>query len=177
MKVSSKKALEDYLKNNKESVLNLGCGKSKPKNHFGIDIRKFDGVDLVCDLNKGIPLPDNSFKVVIAQDFLEHTLPQNNIKIMEEIYRVLDFGGHFHFIVPSTDGNNMGAFQDPTHFSYWNEKKFWYFFDDKFGNGFRSLYDIKSYFHPLGLETFYNEYNVTYVRGVLEKPKKESNES
>jgi len=162
--------LKDYLDNNENSILNLGCGKTKPQDQFGIDILNFTGVDLVHDLGEGIPVPTGSFKHIIGQDFLEHLKPEKSIFIMEEIFRVLDFEGVFHFLVPSTDGNNMGAFQDPTHYSFWNEKKFWYFLDDQFGKGFRSLYNINCKFKPLHLETFYNEHNVTYVKGALQKP-------
>lgn len=162
--------LSDYLKKNKASILNLGCGKKNPEESFGVDILNFKCVDLVHDLNKGIPLPDNTFKLVIGFDFLEHLKPESSIKIMEEIYRVTKPGGQFRFKVPSTDGNNMGAFQDPTHFSFWNEKKFWYFMDDEFGSGFRSIYNIKCRFKPMRIETYYNEHNVTYVRGIMIKP-------
>jgi hypothetical protein len=44
---------------------------------------------------------------------------------MSEIYRVLADGGWAFIEVPSTDGR--GAFQDPTHVSYWNENSFWYY--------------------------------------------------
>ena len=30
-----------------------------------------------------------------------------------------------HFVGPSTDGR--GAFQDPTHVSFWNSNSFWYY--------------------------------------------------
>ena len=161
--------IEEYLKDNKEPVLNLGCGRTKRPNEFGIDIMDIEGVDLVADCNELIDLPDNSFSMIIAQDFLEHIDPKKNIQIMEECFRLLKFGGRLAFEVPSTDGNNMGAFQDPTHYSFWNEKKFWYFMDDQYGQGFRSLYDIKAYFKPLMLQTYWNQHNVTYVKGVLEK--------
>ena len=163
--------LQEYFdfRGKQARILNIGCGRTKPIDHFGIDITAHDCVDLVADLNDGIPIPDNSFDVVIAVDFLEHTIPQKNIFIMEEIYRVLAPNGRAYCVVPSTDGNNMGAFQDPTHFSFWNERKFWYFLDGKYGKGFRELYDIKSYFKPVSLRTYFNEYNVTYVEAILEK--------
>lgn len=162
--------LKKYLELHKPTVLNLGCGKTKPPEHYGIDIEEYVGVDKVWDLTKGIPVLEGLFDIVIAQDFLEH-IPQGEatVKIMEEIYRVLKPGGSLHTIVPSTDGNNIGAFQDPYHVSFWNKTKFYYFLDDKFGNGFRSLYNTKCWFKPELLETFYNQYDVTYVRATLKK--------
>lgn len=160
---------EEYAHGREKLVLNLGCGMRNPPECYGIDIQDLPGVDLVANLNYGIPLSDNSFDVVIAQDFLEHIDMNKRIRIMEEIYRVLKPGGVLQFDVPSTDGNNRGAFCDPTHVSFWNELSFWYYLDDMYGKGFRSLYDIKCWFIPRHLETYYNQWNVTYVRGVLEK--------
>jgi glycosyltransferase involved in cell wall biosynthesis len=79
--------------------------------------------DFQCDLNDGIPLPDNSAFIINANDILQKI--KDPIKIMNEIYRVLDDGGWAFIQVPSTDGR--GAFQDPTHVSYWNENSFWYY--------------------------------------------------
>jgi hypothetical protein len=45
--------------------------------------------------------------------------------MMNEIYRVLVPGGWLISMTPSTDGR--GAFQDPTHCSYWNSNSFWYY--------------------------------------------------
>lgn len=44
---------------------------------------------------------------------------------MSEIHRVLAPGGWAFIEVPSTDGR--GAWQDPTHVSYWNENSFFYY--------------------------------------------------
>lgn len=81
------------------------------------------GADVVCDLNQGIPLPDNSVGVLRASHVLQKL--QNPQAIMSEIHRVLADGGWAMIEVPSTDGR--GAFQDPTHVSWWNENSFWYY--------------------------------------------------
>ncbi len=51
---------------------------------------------------------------------------------MSEIHRVLAPGGWAFIQVPSTDGR--GAFQDPTHVSYWNENSFLYYTDRYLAN-------------------------------------------
>lgn len=79
--------------------------------------------DIVCDLNYGIPLPDSSVGVLKAIDTLEHL--HDSISTMKEISRVLAPGGYAIIQVPSTDGR--GAFQDPTHVSFWNENSFLYY--------------------------------------------------
>jgi SAM-dependent methyltransferase len=96
--------------------------------YFSIDLR--DTADLVADLNDGIPLPDNSVGVLNASHIIEHL--QDKTKIMSEIHRVLAHGGWAFIEVPSTDGR--GAFQDPTHVSYWNENSFLYYTDAYLAN-------------------------------------------
>lgn len=76
-----------------------------------------------CDLNDGIPLPDNSVGVLNASHVLEHL--KDPVKSMREIHRVLADGAWAFIQVPSTDGR--GAWQDPTHISFWNENSFWYY--------------------------------------------------
>ncbi|NQU35193.1 MAG: methyltransferase domain-containing protein [Bacteroidetes bacterium] len=103
--------------------IDLGCGKTKPEGFIGIDIAAGDGVDIVHDLGQGIPMEDSSVDYVRAYDFVEH-LP-NKLNTMNEIWRVLKPGGTAEIFVPSTEGS--GAFQDPTHVSFWNKNSFLYF--------------------------------------------------
>jgi SAM-dependent methyltransferase len=101
-------------------IIDLGGGiNGKP----GCTTLDLEGGDITCDLNEGIPLPDNSVGVLNASHLIEHLHDKH--KIMSEIYRVLADGGWAFIEVPSTDGR--GAFQDPTHVSYWNENSFWYY--------------------------------------------------
>lgn len=84
----------------------------------------YDTIDINDEnLSEGIPLPDNSVGVISANHIIQKL--KDPIKIMSEIYRVLCDGGWAFIEVPSTDGR--GAFQDPTHVSYWNQNSFWYY--------------------------------------------------
>jgi O-antigen biosynthesis protein len=47
------------------------------------------------------------------------------VGMMNELYRVLAPGGWLMTGTASTDGR--GAFQDPTHQSFWNPNSFWYY--------------------------------------------------
>jgi hypothetical protein len=55
---------------------------------------------------------------------------------MSEIHRVLAHGGWAFIEVPSTDGR--GAFQDPTHVSFWNENSFLYYTNSYLANFIRN---------------------------------------
>lgn len=104
-------------------LIDLGGGHGCPDGWTPVDRTFADGrVGVVADLNERWPFPDNSVGAFRAHDFLEH-LP-DKMHTMSEIHRCLAPGGYLLSSTPSTDGR--GAFQDPTHVSYWNENAFWY---------------------------------------------------
>jgi O-antigen biosynthesis protein len=144
-------------------LIDLGGGFNKPAEYYvGLDQV---GADVTCDLEQGIPYPDNSVAVVRAYDFLEHM--RNPVQIMNEIYRVLVPGGWLLASIPSTDGR--GAFQDPTHVSFWNENSMLYYTDPNMAKYVR---DIKCKFQTSRTITWYpsewhKEHNVPYIDSQL----------
>lgn len=144
--------------------IDLCGGFNKPSGYTSIDL---EDADLVADLNQGIPLPDNSCGIVRAYDALEHLVDKH--KTMKEIHRVLAPGGMLISMTPSTDGR--GAWQDPTHVSFWNENSFWYYTRPEQMQYIRNT-DIR--FCEAILRTMYpSEYheanNISYVQAILEK--------
>lgn len=89
----------------------------------GFETVDLKNADVICDLNQKWPFADSSVGVIVANDFLEHL--KDPLFTMKEIYRVLAPGGWLLAKTPSTDGR--GAFQDPTHISFWNENSFLYY--------------------------------------------------
>ena len=112
-----------------ELKLNLGCGALKMEGFVNIDIRESVNPDHVVDIGlEGLPYEAESVDHVFAKDFLEHIEPKNVVFVIEEIWRVLKPGCLLEHQTPSTDGR--GAFQDPTHRSFWN-KNSWFYFSQK----------------------------------------------
>lgn len=103
--------------------VDIGCGDSKPDGFVGVDICPGANVDIVADISQTFPFEDNSVDELRAYDVIEH-LP-DRINTMNEIWRVCKPGAMVDLVVPSTDGR--GAFQDPTHISFWNINSFRYF--------------------------------------------------
>jgi len=115
-----------------------------------------EDADIICNLDDGIPLKDNSVGVLNASHVIEHL--KDPIKTMREIHRVLAHGGWAFIEVPSTDGR--GAWQDPTHVSYWNENSFWYYTKQSHAQFIRNK-DIK--FSCMRLETNWWDSNIAVV--------------
>lgn len=106
--------------------LNLGCGRRKLAGYINIDMRAEVEPDKMLDVaKKGLkPWGDNTVDEVRAYDFLEHVPPDQVIFVIDEIWRVLKPNGRFEHFTPSTDGR--GAWQDPTHRSWWNINSWFY---------------------------------------------------
>lgn len=96
------------------------------------DLQPGPGVT-VCDLAGPWPWADGSVGVLRASHVFEH-LPEA-IHTMNEAWRVLAPGGWLFVAVPSTDGR--GAWQDPTHCSWWNERSFPYYTTERYGRYIR----------------------------------------
>lgn len=101
----------------------LGGGTHTQNGWVNLDILDLPSVDIVCDLNKKIPLPDNSVVEVKARHILEHL--DDTVKIMEEIWRVCK--PNARVFIKSPYYASIGAFKDPTHKSFFTERTFEYF--------------------------------------------------
>jgi len=121
-------------------ILNLGCGFKKYEDAINCDINFDCNPDIVCD---GLQLPfgDASVDSILAFDFLEHIPNEKRIDIIEEIWRVLKVDGIFESATPDAE-YGQGAFQDPTHLSFWCENSWLYYSMDRL----RKLYNIKANF-------------------------------
>lgn len=98
----------------------LGGRMNAAKGFETVDLKD---ADIVCDLNGSWPFRNGSVGAVRAYDVFEHL--RDPLHTMKELHRVLAPGGYAIIQVPSTDGR--GAFQDPTHVSFWNENSFLYY--------------------------------------------------
>ena len=133
-----------------------------PKNKAAVG---YASIEEFCEpggyiLDGKLPLPDNSVGILNASHVLQKI--QDKTLIMSEIHRVLAHGGWAFIEVPSTDGR--GAFQDPTHVSFWNENSFLYYTDKKYGDFIENTH-IK--FSSIAVETVSWEREVKVVNIVL----------
>ncbi len=140
-----------WSKDNNLSTLDLGGRLNAWPGFTTVDLMD---ADVIADLNKPWPFPDSSVGVLRASHVFEHL--KDPVHAMNEAFRVLAPGGWLLIEVPSTDGR--GAFQDPTHVSFWNENSFWYYTRKEF-----------SRFIPEFKGRFQNSRTVTYFPGEFER--------
>lgn len=130
--VNIRQRLKTKLADNRPRGLNVGCGDKQQEDTpdliwVNLDEAWHPGVDIQRDIRRGLPFCDDMFDVVLLDNVLEHFASDDVIFILNEIFRVAKPGATVHIIVPHA--SSQGAFQDPTHRSfyvprcalYWNQ--------------------------------------------------------
>lgn len=76
----------------------IGCGKTKTEGYIGVDRFPLEGVDIVADINNGLPFETNSVDVIFACHSLEH---MDDLKqTMNEIFRICKNGAIINILSP-----------------------------------------------------------------------------
>jgi len=117
------KKLEESPNTDMPTRVDLGCGSHKATGYIGVDLAPSPSVDVVADLSRRFPFNASTVDSLRAYDIIEH-LP-DRIHTMNEIWRICKPDALVDIRVPSSDGR--GAFQDPTHVSFWNANSFHYY--------------------------------------------------
>ena len=115
--------------------LDIGCGRLdelkikrykrylgdyNSEEYIGVDSVDLPGVDIVCDITKGLPFEDGTIDEIICVHVLEHI--RNLRFIMKEFHRILKPGGILRIRVPHCF--NPGAFGDSTHCRFFTFETF-----------------------------------------------------
>ncbi len=93
--------------------LDLGCGKNKQKDFTGVDVEKFEGVDVIADLRLKWPWKDGTVGEVYCSHFLEHLTGAERVHFFNEMYRVMGDNSKATIVVPHWSSER--AYGDPTH--------------------------------------------------------------
>lgn len=90
--------------------LNLGSGIDIREGYINIDMFDFNGIDIICDLNKDtLPFESNSIDEIIAYHIFEHLT--NWEKVLINCFNVLKDGGRIKIKTPY----GAKTFQHPYH--------------------------------------------------------------
>lgn len=83
--------------------LHLGCGLHYIDGMINIDGNLFRKKDLWLDLRNSLPFPDCSASLVYSSHMLEHLYPEDALRLLKEIHRVLRDDGIARIAVPSME--------------------------------------------------------------------------
>lgn len=93
--------------------IDIGCGKNKREGFTGVDQYAMEGVDIVMDVRKKWPFPDDSIEEVNCSHFLEHLEANERVQFFNELSRVMKKGAKASVTTPHWASNR--AYGDPTH--------------------------------------------------------------
>ncbi len=93
-------------------ILDIGCGERRHSGTIGVDIVPLATVDVVCNVNSGLPFKDNSNEGIHASHILEHV--DDLVFTMEELYRICKPGAWIEIRVPHASTPTL-VWADPTH--------------------------------------------------------------
>ena len=127
--------------------LNLGCGRINKSGYVNFDIVSMPEVDIVGDMDEGLPFLDNSFSEVLASHILEHS--RDLVRLMAEIWSVTKFGGVLEAYVPWW--SYPLTMRDPTHRIPFCHTTFDPFCDDDYDH-FHKVCGVDGKWHKLGME-------------------------
>jgi predicted SAM-dependent methyltransferase len=99
-----------------KKFLNLGSGPRGIKSDSWINIDGFkdQNVQYLCDFNKPMPFPDNTFDGIFCEHVLEHFDYSNGRKLLQECLRILKKGGVVRIVVPDGEKFMKAYFEDPS---------------------------------------------------------------
>ena len=134
--------LEEMLGKGTPISLELGCGARMAPGRICIDHLDMPHVDIVADLEEGLPfLPDNSVDSIHSKSLLEHI--DHLDVLMRDIWRVLKPEGRKHLFVPH--------FSNPYYYSDFTHQRFFGLYSFEYFSGSPSRFKRK-------VPSFYQEY-------------------
>lgn len=160
--------VEEECRRRKLPMYDLGGAHSCPEGYIPVDQYEVPGgIRWDMAANQLGFLQTDSVGCIRAHDFLEHIPIGRVVPLMNDIHRVLQPGMWLLSMTPSTDGR--GAYQDPTHVSFWNENSWWYYTRKQQA---RYVPEIKAQFQAVqNFTTFpsdwHKQHNISYVIGSM----------
>jgi predicted SAM-dependent methyltransferase len=117
----------------RDLYVNLGCGPHRVEGMINCDGNLFNKIDLWLDLRRKLPFPNSSVAVAYCSHTLEHLFPEDALRLLREIRRILQPDGVVRMVVPDVSYAfriAAGAAQSP-----WPRK-----FDDPVGQAMNYLF-------------------------------------
>lgn len=84
-------------------LLDVGCGPNARAENINLDYYWHPGIDICCDITRGIPLPDNYVRGIFTEHCLEHLTFEAVLSVLFEFRRVLQPNGVVRIVVPDLE--------------------------------------------------------------------------
>jgi len=81
-------------------VINVGCGPNAIQTCINLDYRWNPGVDVCCDITKGLPFDDGYASGVFTEHCLEHISFDETLSVLKEFHRVMRQSARLRIVVP-----------------------------------------------------------------------------
>jgi SAM-dependent methyltransferase len=104
-------------------ILDLGCGRRKSPGAIGLDLNPLPGVDVVADVQGGLPFAGDSFTEARLRHLVEHV--PDLVKLMAEVHRVCRPGALVRILTPHFSA--AASYRDPTHIHHLSARSFEFF--------------------------------------------------
>ncbi len=142
---------------NEKAVLDLGCAGRR---RGSITLDRVDGpdVDLVWDLELGIPFPDNSLDGVLLFHVLEHLSSRVVEVTLAEIWRACKPGARVSIRTPHFSCGDI-AWSDPTHVRPYGLRSFREYFCSSERSHFNTRFPRLPAFAPARIELHYYSFH------------------
>jgi Methyltransferase domain len=84
-------------------ILDVGCGPNSNSKNINLDYHWRPGVDICCDITRGLPLRDDYVAGIYSEHCLEHISFDRALLVFREFYRVMKAGTYLRIIVPDLE--------------------------------------------------------------------------
>jgi hypothetical protein len=106
--------------------IDIGCGMRKEEGWFGVDLRKYPGVDAVLNIGtERIPVENDSVDEMKAIHVLEHLRPEELFFFLDSAWELMKPKGFLHVEVPRA--MTRAYFINPDHRIQFTQDTFGYF--------------------------------------------------
>ena len=83
--------------------LNWGCGPRGAAGWLNSDRQQGPGVDIVCDVRGGLPIPSDSLDYAVSVHAMQEVALDEQVTVLSELHRVLCPGGVLRLCLPDAE--------------------------------------------------------------------------
>ncbi|HEX4410989.1 MAG TPA: methyltransferase domain-containing protein [Xanthobacteraceae bacterium] len=84
-------------------ILDIGCGPNSHDENINLDYSWRPGVDVCCDITRGLPFPDQYVGGIFSEHCIEHISLRQAFGVFREMHRILRPNGHVRIVVPDLE--------------------------------------------------------------------------